>query len=73
MQQTSVTRKGQITIPKKVRQQFGICEGSTVIFHIIDNHIELQVESATVNGFGMLKSNRKTIPNDFDSAKLLKS
>lgn len=45
MQQISVISKGQITIPKTVRQQFGICEGSKIIFHIIDNHIELQVDS----------------------------
>ena len=72
MQQVSVISKGQITIPKKIRQQFGIHEGSKIIFNIVNNHIELQVDSALVNGFGILKSNRKTIPNDFDPACLLK-
>ncbi len=75
MQQTSVTSKGKITIPKNLREQFGISKGSQVLFHIVGNRIELQVSSKPVsknNGFGMLKSNRKTVPNNFDPAKLLK-
>jgi len=74
MQQTSVTSKGQITIPKNLRQQFGINKGSQILFNIVGNRIELQVSGKPVskNGFGMLKSNRKTVPNNFDPAKLLK-
>lgn len=73
MQQTSVICKDQITIPKTVQQQLGICEGSLIIFHIVDNHIELHVDSSvSKSGFGLLKSNRKTIPSDFDPANLLK-
>jgi AbrB family looped-hinge helix DNA binding protein len=33
MQTTLVTSNGKITIPKKLRQQFGISKGSKIIFH----------------------------------------
>lgn len=77
MQQTSVTSKGQVTIPKKVRQQLGIHKGSKLAFQVVDDHIELRVCSTPVkvktSGFGMLKSRRKPVPVDFDPAELLKT
>lgn len=69
---TTVTSKGQVTIPKAVRQQLGICQGSQVEFVMIDNHVELRVinnPSAMVeSGFGLLKSHKAPAPTDFDTA-----
>ncbi|HBS26241.1 MAG TPA: hypothetical protein DD827_03770 [Gammaproteobacteria bacterium] len=77
MQHTSVTSKGQVTIPKKLRQQFGIHKGSKLNFIIVDDHIELQVVSSPASipdsGFAMLKSQRIAVPVDFDPASLLSS
>ena len=77
MQQTSVTSKGQVTIPKQVRQQLGIRKGSKIEFHVVDDHIELRIYSTPAkvskSGFGMLKSKRKSVPVDFDIAELLKA
>jgi AbrB family looped-hinge helix DNA binding protein len=77
MDTTSVTSKGQVTIPLKIRQQLGIRKGSKVSFVLTDDHIELRVKEPlkpiTDSGFGMLKSRRKkAIPADFDVANLLK-
>ena len=77
MLQTSVTSKGQVTIPKAVRQQLGIRKGSQISFEVINNHIEMRVRDTPVeiktSGFGMLKSRKKAVPVDFDPAELLKS
>jgi len=77
MQQTSVTSKGQVTIPKQVRQQLGIRKGSKIEFQVVDDHIELRICSTPAkvakSGFGMLKSKRKSVPVDFDPAELLKA
>lgn len=77
MQPTSVTSKGQVTIPKQVRQQLGIRKGSKVEFQVIDDYVELRIISSPVeipeSGFGMLKSKRTSIPVDFDPAELMKT
>lgn len=75
MQTTSVTSKGQVTIPKALRQQLGIRQGSKLEFIIADDHIELRIKSTPAevptNGFGMLKSRKAAVPADFDPASLL--
>lgn len=71
---TSVTSKGQVTIPLHLRQQMGIRAGSKVEFIWVNDHIELRVKSTPTevpkSAFGMLKSKRKAVPADFDPASL---
>ena len=75
MQSTSVTSKGQMTIPKNIRQEFGIRKGSKINVAIVGEHIELYVSNVIPDipstGFAMLKSNCKAVPTDFDPASLL--
>ncbi len=74
MQVTSVTSKGQVTIPQSVRQKLGIRQGSRIEFSLVSDHVEMRVKSSptdmTVSGFGMLKSRRAAVPVDFDVATL---
>jgi AbrB family looped-hinge helix DNA binding protein len=76
MEATSVTSKGQVTIPKEVRQQLGIRQGSRIEFALVGDHVEIRVKSSPTgmpdSGFGMLKSRRAAVPADFDPATLLK-
>ena len=79
MEVTSVTSKGQVTIPKELRQQLGIRQGSRIQFLLVGDHVEMRVSSSPSNasaglgsGFGMLKSRRAALPADFDPATLLK-
>jgi AbrB family looped-hinge helix DNA binding protein len=76
MESTSVTSKGQVTIPKSIRQRLGIRQGSQVEFVLVGEHVELRVASSPaevpVSGYGMLKSKRAAVPADFDPATLLK-
>ena len=77
MDATSVTSKGQVTIPKEVRQQLGIRKGSRIEFVLAGDHVEMRVEGAPKvllnSGFGMLKkTGLAAIPADFDPAELLK-
>lgn len=75
MDTTSVTSKGQVTIPKQLRQRLGIRQGSRVVFSLVGDHVEMRVQGAPVaearSGFGMLKSRRAAVPVDFDPAVLL--
>lgn len=73
---TSVTSKGQVTIPKELRQQLGIRQGSRIEFSLVGDHVEMRVRSSpstdrASSGFGMLKSRRAAVPADFDPATLL--
>jgi AbrB family looped-hinge helix DNA binding protein len=76
MQATSVTSKGQVTIPKALRQKLGIRTGSRIDFVVIGERVELRVQTppspAAQSGFGLLKSNRSAVPCDWDAASLLK-
>lgn len=73
----TVTSKGQITIPKDIRQKLGIRQGSAISFVLKDDHLELQVISTpaavTESGFGLVKSKRHAVPADFDPATLLQA
>lgn len=75
METTSVTSKGQVTIPLKIRQQLGIRKGSKVAFALCGEHIELRIKETPKqvagSGFGMLKSQSKAVPVDFDVATLI--
>jgi AbrB family looped-hinge helix DNA binding protein len=76
MSDLSVTSKGQVTIPKAVRQKLGIRAGSKVQFRVVGNHAEMVPVSTPVevpaSGFGLLKSRRESAPGDFDVASILK-
>jgi len=72
---TSVTSKGQVTIPKSLRQKFGIRQGSKVEFSVVGDHVELHVVNNPVDvvksGYGLLKTKKAAVPADFDPAMLL--
>ena len=76
MGSTSVTSKGQVTIPKPVRQKLGIRQGSRIEFSLVGDHAELRVRSSPAEvpatGFGMLSSCKPSVPSDLDPASLLK-
>lgn len=76
METTTVTSKGQVTIPHQVRRKLGIRKGSKVEFTVVGDHVELHLVSrpaeAIESGFGMLKSKRPAVSADFDPASLLK-
>jgi AbrB family looped-hinge helix DNA binding protein len=73
---SSITSKGQVTIPKALRQQFGLARGSRVTFSLVGDHIELRPwkpeQPVPVSGFGLLRSSRPAVPVDFDPASLLR-
>ena len=76
MKSTSVTSKGQVTIPKPLRQKLGIRKGSKIAFRLAGDHIEMTVQRSPAptgdTGFGMLKSRKLAVPADFDPASLMK-
>lgn len=75
MATTSVTSKGQVTIPKPLRQQLGLRQGSKVEFILVGNHAEMRIVTTPIDlppsGFGMLRSKRTSVPADFDPAGLV--
>lgn len=75
MEATSVTSKGQVTIPKKLRQQLGLRRGSKVEFILVGDHVQMRVVSTPAlvptSGFGMLKSKRASVAADLDPADLV--
>mgnify|MGYP003336110425 FL=1 len=73
---SSITSKGQVTIPKALRQQLGLARGSRVSFQLVGDHIEVRPckpqHSVSSSGFGLLKSQCPPVPVDFDPASLLR-
>ena len=76
MKAMSVTSKGQVTIPRQIRQQLGIKQASRIEFLLHGDRVELRLKNprppASNSGFGMLKSRRPAVPVDFDPSTLLK-
>ncbi|UCU92072.1 AbrB/MazE/SpoVT family DNA-binding domain-containing protein [Hydrogenophaga taeniospiralis] len=72
--QTTLTSKGQVTIPRDVRHHFGLKQGMAISFAIEGDHITLRAarspQQEGVSGFGLIKSRRKGVPADFDVASL---
>jgi AbrB family looped-hinge helix DNA binding protein len=72
----SMTSKGQVTIPKALRQQLGLARGSRVSFQLVGDHIEVRPckpqQPVSGSGFGLLKSQCPPVPVDFDPASLLR-
>ena len=75
MDASTVTSKGQITIPKEVRRALGIRQGSRVAFTTKNGRCELRVlhraPGTVLSGHGMLDARGKHLPADFDVASLL--
>jgi AbrB family looped-hinge helix DNA binding protein len=75
MQGTTVTSKGQVTIPVAVRRRLGIRRGTVVAFRLVDDHVELHVAdpspAGVASGFGMLRTRRPPAPADLDPATLV--
>ena len=76
MSGTSVTSKGQVTIPKAVRSRLGIRAGTRVEFAMVGDHVEMRVERSPAanvsSGYGMLTARQNAVPADFDPAVLLR-
>ncbi len=72
--QTTITSKGQVTIPRDVRQHFGLQQGMSVKFAVEGDHIALRpapsVRQGAASGFGLIRSRRRGVPADFDVASL---
>lgn len=72
--QATITSKGQVTIPRDLRQYFGLEQGMAVTFTIAGDHLELRpassVRQGSVSGFGLIQSSRAGVPADFDVASL---
>ena len=66
MRETSVTSKGQVTIPLEVRRRLGIRRGTLVEIRVVGDHAELRVAASppieVASGFGMLRSGRAPAP-----------
>ncbi len=75
METTTMTSKGQVTIPKAVRQQLGLKQGTRVAFVVEGDHAVLRPatphRAAPASGFGMVKVAGPAVPATFDVATLL--
>ncbi len=75
MDASTVTSKGQVTIPKEIRRALGIRQGSRVAFATKNGKVELSVlhraPETIVSGHGMLDARGRRLPADFDAASLL--
>lgn len=76
--EATVSSKGQVVIPKKIRQSMGITAGSSVDFVVQDNVLQLRLirhksHSRLEDGHGMLKNKGRALPPDFDVATLLRA
>lgn len=72
---STMTSKGQVTIPAALRHSFGFREGAAVEFFSTGTFVGVRpvqnAAQAVKSGFGMVKSRKKHVPADFDVASLV--
>lgn len=75
METTTMTSKGQVTIPKSVRQRLGLRQGVKVAVVVEGDHAVLRpalpARARPASGFGMVRVTGPAVPPDFDVATLL--
>ncbi|MES2162463.1 MAG: AbrB/MazE/SpoVT family DNA-binding domain-containing protein [Pseudomonadota bacterium] len=77
---TVVNSDGTITIPAEIRETFGIQEGAKVECIMNGIRLEMRVlgtklptpKSKPASGYGMIKSNRPSVPADLNIGDLIK-
>jgi AbrB family looped-hinge helix DNA binding protein len=68
MSESVITRKGQVTIPKPLRDHLGAQEGDTVMFVLRGDEVVLKVVRGNIlNLRGSVKPSRR--PEDFDAVR----
>ena len=66
---STVTAKGQVTIPSKLRKALGFSPGKKVAFHLEDGKITLEpVRDDITAAFGLLKSRRGVSVDEMNEA-----
>lgn len=75
MEPTIVASKGQVAIPREIRQRLSIRQGNKEAFSLEGGRVETRLMTppgaAAISGFGMLKSPRPSAPADYDPVFLL--
>lgn len=68
MSSSKVTQKGQVTIPKAIRERLGVREGQKVIFVIRGEDVILKVLQGNILDLkGSVKAHR--LPEDFEGIR----
>jgi AbrB family looped-hinge helix DNA binding protein len=69
MHTSTITSKGQVTIPAEMRKILGLAPGKQVAFQLEDGHITLEaVRDDVTAAFGMLKADRHVSIEEMDQA-----
>ena len=69
MEYSSITTKGQITIPVRIRKALGLKAGGKVAFQIEGNYVKLvPVLDDVTAAFGLLKSGKSVALEEMDQA-----
>ncbi|MBI4895661.1 MAG: AbrB/MazE/SpoVT family DNA-binding domain-containing protein [Candidatus Aenigmarchaeota archaeon] len=61
-EEATLTSKGQVTIPKQIREHFGLKEGNKIVF--IEKANEIVIRPKIENALQKLKELRKTMKID---------
>lgn len=69
MKHSSLTSKGQVTIPAEIRHHFGLKPGDQVGFRIVGNEIFLMKNEKRIDAaFGLIKSDRSVSDQEMEQA-----
>lgn len=56
MYKSTVTSKGQITIPEQIREHLAIMVGDNIIFNIIDDYVQIQRDTQIIKWTSPIKA-----------------
>ncbi len=68
MSASTITRKGQVTIPKAIRDRLGVREGEKVLFVMRGNEVVLKIMHGTILDLkGSVKASHRS--EDFEAVR----
>ena len=69
MQTSTITTKGQVTIPAEMRRKLGLSPGDRIAFELVDGAIRLvRREHRIEAAFGLVKSDRSVTDEEMEQA-----
>lgn len=66
---SKITRRGQTTLPRQVRDALNVKPGQSLVYEVEGGRVVLHSHPGVLASFGALRKNEKGSPKDFEEAR----
>ena len=66
---SKITKRGQTTIPRRIRESLGVKPGESLVYEVDGERVVLHAHPGVLGSFGVLKRKGKRQAVDFEQAR----